>query len=298
MKKYDRIRYISDFPEMLDLDDLICEVKYDGSNGRITVENDVFIFGTRNLEGNEVTDKNFLRFEKEIEAKIKELNTKEFIFLFELLDNIVLFFEMIGDDNLHKLHYDIKKDFIVFDGYNKDNHEYISTDHHDIDAICKLLKLKKAERLEFKTYNQAKEWVYKQDGKKIEGVVLKYYPLQLYCKILHPKNSEVESSKFKKSKKSSHGKNYYDSLFLHTYITKNRVHKIMFNLKATKMEDISIILKELWLDLIMECISPFIIKYHREADKISIAYIKKNMPKIAVSMIKEIIQNPGDDVLI
>lgn len=292
MKKYDRIRYITDFPEMLDLDDLICEVKYDGSNGRITVEEGVFIFGTRNLEGIEITDKNFLRFEKEIEDKIKELDAEEIVLLFELLDKFVLFFEMIGDDNLHKLHYDIKKDFIAFDGYDKSNHEYVSTENPYIDIICDLLNFKKAERLErFKTYNQAKEWLYEQDSKEIEGLVFKYYPLQLRCKALHPKNSVVESAKFKKSKKSAHGKNYYDSLFLHTYITKNRVHQIMFNLKATKMGDISIILKELWLDLIMECISPFIIKYHREADKISIAYIKKNMPKIAVSMIKEIIQD-------
>lgn len=290
MKKYDRIKYISDFPEMLDLEDLICEVKYDGSNGRMTMENENIIFGTRNLEGNEVTDKNFLKFFEELRGRILSLDFDIKMELFELLEDYIIFFEMIGDDNLHKLHYDIKKDFIVFDGYNKANHEYISTDHLIIRRICELLNFKKAERLEFKTYNQAKEWLYKQDGMKVEGVVLKHYPLQLYCKILHPHNSEVESSKFKKSKKSSHGKNYYDSLFLHTYITRNRIDKIMFNLKVSKMENISEILKELWLDLIMECISPFIIKYNRDADKISIAYIKKNMPKVAVPIIKEIIQ--------
>lgn len=290
MKKYDKIRYVSEFPEMLDITELICEVKYDGSNGRMTFEDIGYIFGTRNLEGEEVSDTHFLLFFDEIRAKIDKLSIEERLELIEILKEYVVFFEMIGEDNLHKLHYDIDKDFIVFDGYHKESHMYVSTDDKNINRVCELLNLTKAKRLEFKTYNQAKEWLYKQEGTKIEGVVLKYYPLQLYCKILHPENREIESAKFKKSKTQARGLNYYDSLFLHTYVTKNRIHKIMFNLRATRMQDIKQILHELWLDLIIECISPFIIKYHREAHNISLAYIKKNYPKIAVSFIKEIIQ--------
>ncbi|MBD3194616.1 MAG: hypothetical protein GF317_06135 [Candidatus Lokiarchaeota archaeon] len=290
MKKYDKIRYIDEHPELLGKLGLVIEEKMDGSNGRLTYDGESFWYGTRNVQRKEKNLHNFqdrfLEYFAYIKNKIQQSDKQEKIK--EILEEIVLFFELCGKNNMHKIPYDFDMKLVVFDGWDKQEEKYIPTSDERVLFLIRELNLERAIRLDLETYSKAKQWLYNQDPKKVEGVVIKNYNSNKRVKLVHPQNSEVESTIFQKHKGSDY---YTESKFLHRYITQNRIEKIMFKKDASQMEDIPVILKTLYKDLVYECIPPFIDT--EKPDKLDLEYIRKTSSKIAVPLVREVIQDGG-----
>lgn len=286
IKKFDKIRYIDTETSILRAKDVIVEEKYDGSNGRITYHDGSFWYGTRNVirkeENLEKFQDQFLDYFVILKDRIHY--SENYKTIKKILKEIVLFFEMCGRHNILKIVYNKKIKFVVFDAWDKIEEKYISTDHPHVKFLIKELKLEKARRLPINSYLDAKDWIYQQDPKEIEGVVIKDYENDKRVKVLHPQNSEIESAIFTKMKDSSY---YVESKFIHKYVTENRIKKIMNRLKAYHMENISKVLKELHRDLIIECLPHYILSENIKG--ISIEYLKKNVPKVSVPILKELI---------
>ncbi|GAF88213.1 unnamed protein product, partial [marine sediment metagenome] len=138
-------------------------------------------------------------------------------------------------------------------------------------------------------YNTAYDWLMKQDSMVIEGVVLKDYETGERCKILHPKNNEMESSMFTKHKKAP---NYNESKFLHTYITSNRIEKIYNKIKndegVTGMRAMGDLLRKMFEDLIIECLPEYILK--NKPKNFDILYLRKHIPQLVKPIFMMLVQ--------
>lgn len=290
MKKYDRIQYIRDVPDIRLSNDLEVSIKYDGSNGRISCEDGEIIYGTRNMEsmdtefGGSLTN-SYKRLNERILA-LSESNTET---LKSILTEIVMYFELCGNLNTHKLRYNWDMKYILFDGWDKKEEKYISINDKRIQLLIPMLGLNTVEILGITNYDEAFEWIVEQDSMFIEGVVIKDYSTGERCKILHPKNSEIESVKFAKKKRTL---NYNESKFMHKYITINRIEKIYNKIKAVE-GDIGVratgkVLSNLYKDIIEECLIEFIMT--EKPDGLMFKYIRKSMPQIARPLFWSLIQ--------
>jgi hypothetical protein len=292
MKKYDKIRYVDMYPEIRGKKVQVT-VKYDGSNGRLTFADGHFWFGTRNTETKDTKDlpHGLGACFKELAAKVR--TSPDFKELSELLDGNVLFYEVCGRRNKHKLLYDWDIDYIAFDLWVDDEDRYVGFDDPRLARIIEIFGMTKAEVLEFDNYDDAWAWLQVQDGRKIEGVVVKDYATGMRCKALHPENPEIESSIFAKHRGTP---NYWESKFIHKYLTWKRVekkyHEAIIEDGVKGMQVMGFVLKRLYQDLIIECLPAFIIQEKPEG--INIKYIRKHFPEIARPMIIKMVQDDGN----
>jgi len=283
------------YPEIMDRPVQVT-VKYDGSNGRLSFQDNNFgghfRFGTRGTEASDVSTlpHGLGHCFELLAAKVYALNTEDYNELCNLLGHgNVLFFEVCGRENKLKLLYDWDIDYICFDLWDNMLGAYISKDHPTFARVLQILGLKHAEVLPFDNYKDAYEWLLTQNGSKIEGIVCKDYAGGLRVKALHPANPEIESSIFCAKKATP---NYFESKFMHKYMTFKRVQKIYHDVclenDVSGMKAMAGVLKGLFKDLIVECLPAFILS--ERFDGINLEYIRKHMPEIARPMVLALTQ--------
>jgi hypothetical protein len=308
MKQYDKIRRRKDVPEMPDVDLEITE-KIDGSNGRFTIDNGGFIWGTRNTESTDFHKLSapYNKMYEQIGMLFFSKGDVMLPMIEGLLNELVIFGEVSGRMNRHKLDYPWDLKFVVFDAWDKKEEKYVSISDPRVSVICHSLDLDRVPILPFSSFDDANEWVLKQDKFKMEGVVFKHYQTQTRCKSYVPGNEEIESAKHRKET------NYVESKLIHRYVTRARVEKILMKIMEGQsprsfMSYIPSMLKLMWNDICFECLPEFIseesisvtsleVKCEKcgeivftpqKFERIDIGYIKKEFPKVAVGIMKEI----------
>jgi len=291
MKKYDKLEYVDRCPTIQGRK-VEVTVKYDGSNGRLTHEDGDFMYGTRNQEQHDINDLTgifntaYIPIKKKIERLPEEVREE----LKSLLEYHVIFFEVCGRQNKHKLDYNWDMKFIVFDGWHKEECRYLPTTHPLIRRIIEILNFNIAEVLPFTTYKEGYEWIIEQDPDFVEGVVMKDYMNNERCKIVHPKNAEISSVKFAKKRGTD---NHLESKFLFTHINDNRIEKAYNKIKAEEglsgMRALGKTLQMIYKDLIEEGLVEFIL--NNKPDTIDLKYIRKQMPQIVRPIFMMMVQD-------
>lgn len=287
MKTYDKILYLEDNPEIKEKKVQVT-IKYDGSNGRVSYKDGKFIFGTRKTESTNVDDLPHglgLCF-KNLASKIWNLSIEDRAELACLLEKSVLFFEVCGLDNKHRLMYPWDIDYIAFDLWT--GGKYVPFDDDRFTRVLEILKMRTAEILPIDNYLDAAGWIVKQNEAEVEGVVLKDYESGNRCKILHPRYKEIESSIFGAPRGTEH---YLESMFIHKNVTAARVEKLYRAIVAEKgltgMSATKTLLEDLWVDLVDECLPLFVKETNPK--KMDFEFIRKNVPKLAVPLLKKVV---------
>ena len=309
MKQFDKIHRLKDV-EGLRMDGLEITEKLDGSNGRFTMEGGVFRWGQRSPESLDfnIMSKPYNHIYKKIFETYMAISDARRDMVDEILNEIVIFGEVCGRLNRHKLDYPWDLEFKVFNGWDKKEFKYVSFMDPRVNIVIEELQLGRVKLLDIKDYNGATDWALKQDARAIEGFVAKDYENQLMVKFYVPGNEEIESAKFVKHRGAEC---YGESKFLHRYVTKARIEKILMKItegqeKGNFMKYTAPMLKALWVDMLYECLPEFlseervwrdvpamknaegqdIAPYKEEV--FDIGYIRKHMPVIAVGIMKEI----------
>jgi hypothetical protein len=308
MKLYDKIRNIKDV-EGMDREGLEITKKIDGSNARFTGECGMIVWGSRNQETVDYKQLSapYNVIFKEIDEKIVALPHEYRNEIVQILEGMVIFGEMSGRLNRHKLDYPWDLQFIVFNGWDKQAEKYVSFSDPRVQNVMNALQLTHVEELPFTIYEEAVTWVKVQNPKDVEGFVAKDYKHQLMCKMYVPGNEEIESAKFVKHKRSPC---YGESKFLHRYITRARIEKLLMKMMEGGQKPIMTytpaLLKALWNDMLFECLPEFLneervfrdvpaskndagedVKAYKE-EVFDIGYVRKELPQIAVGIMKEI----------
>ena len=287
MKKYDKIRYPSFHPWMEERDNLHVTVKYDGSNGRLGVVDGKLYIGTRSSAVPvESVDKLPHGLGKHLAPLARKASGMHDDLVHMIGEGNVIFFEICGAGNLHKILYPWDMKYIAFDGWF--GGRYVPPEDARAWTIIETLGMDVVERLPFTTVKEAKEWVEKQDHAKIEGVVCKDYETQVFVKYIHPKNSELASAIFAAPKSSPH---YHESAMVHATCTPNRVEKVLKRVAIiTGLEGKKLIgpaLQALWDELVEEVL-PAHVKEKRPP-RLDLERARKMLPKVAVPAIKKAI---------